>query len=37
VEGLVRSRDVERSLGRVARTDSIGLEASLRVELGLGG
>ncbi len=37
VEGLVRSRDLERSLGRVARTSSFGLEASLRVELGLGG
>jgi hypothetical protein len=37
VEGLLRSRDLERSLGRVARTNSFGLEASLRVELGLGG
>lgn len=37
VEGLVRSRDLERSLIRVARTNSFGLEASLHAELGLGG
>ena len=37
VESLVHSRNVERSLARVARTNSIGLEASLRAELGLGG
>jgi hypothetical protein len=37
VEGLVRSRDLERSLGRVAGTSSFGLEASLHRELGLGG
>jgi hypothetical protein len=35
--GLVRSRDLERSLQRVARTGSLGLEASLRAELGIGG
>ena len=34
---LVRSRDLERSLDRVARTSSLELEASLRLELGLGG
>jgi hypothetical protein len=37
VETLLRSRNLERSLGRVARTSSFGLEASLRMELGLGG
>jgi hypothetical protein len=37
VEGLVRSRDLERSLQRVARTSSFGLEASLRAELGIAG
>jgi hypothetical protein len=37
VEGLVRSRDLERSLRRVARTGSLGLEASLRAELGIAG
>jgi hypothetical protein len=37
VVGLVRSRDLERSLQRVARTGSLGLEGSLRAELGIGG
>jgi hypothetical protein len=37
VEALVRSRDLERSLQRVARTGSFGLEASLRAELGIAG
>jgi hypothetical protein len=37
VEGLVRSRDLERSLQRAARTSSFGLEASLRAELGIAG
>jgi hypothetical protein len=37
VENLVRRRDLERSLARVARSSALGLEASLRVELGLGG
>lgn len=36
VLGLVRSRDLDRSLRRVARVDSFGLEASLHAELGLG-
>jgi hypothetical protein len=35
VLGLVRSRDLDRSLRRVARLDSFGLEASLHAELGL--
>jgi hypothetical protein len=34
VEGLVRSRDLERSLQRAARMSSLGLEASLHAELG---
>ena len=37
VVGVVRSRDLERSLQRVARTGSLGLEASLRAELGIAG
>jgi hypothetical protein len=37
VEGLMRSRDLERSLQRAARTSSFGLEASLRAELGIAG
>ncbi len=36
VQGLVRSRDLERSLLRVAREGTLGLEASWRAELGLG-
>jgi len=37
VESLVRSRDLERSLARVACTGSLGLDASLRQELGVAG
>jgi hypothetical protein len=37
VDTLLRTRDLERALARVARTSSLGLEASLRGELGIAG